>query len=78
MKSISLDATNGRMDKTIQSYASLDAVKADEYKHWQGRPAHERMAAVAEITLATYALKKVSPDVRRLPRTIVCLQRPQR
>jgi hypothetical protein len=41
------------MDKTIRKYASvtdLDEIKADEYRYWQSRPLHERMAAVSEIT----------------------------
>jgi pyridoxine/pyridoxamine 5'-phosphate oxidase len=66
------------MDKTIQIFGSLEAMKADEYRYWQSRPAHERMAAVAEMTRAVYAMKRANPDVRRLPRTLVCLQRPQR
>ena len=53
-------------------------MKADEYRYWQSRPVHERMTAVAEITRAAYALKEPAPDVLRLQRTLVCLQRPQR
>lgn len=48
------------MDKTIRIYASRKEMKADEYRYWQSRPAHERMDAVAEITLATYAMKGAS------------------
>jgi len=33
-------------------------MKADEYRYWQSRPAHERMDAVEQI-LATYAMKGV-------------------
>ncbi len=66
------------MDKTIRVYSSLKEMKADEYRYWQSRPAHERMSAVAEITRAAYALKEPSLDVRRLERTLVCLQRPER
>jgi hypothetical protein len=66
------------MDKTIQKYRSLDEMKADEYRYWQSRPGHERMRAVAEITLTSYAMKGVVPDVPRLQRTLVHLQRPQR
>ncbi len=40
------------MDKVIRKYSSLDALKDDEYRDWQQLPAHERMKAVAEITLA--------------------------
>ena len=66
------------MDKTIRVYSSHREMKADEYRYWQSRPVHERMTAVAEITRAAYALKEPSPDVLRLQRTLVCLQRPQR
>ena len=66
------------MDKTIRKYTSFDAGKADEYRYWQSRPAQERMEATAEITLTAYALKGMAPDVPRLQRTLVRLQRPQR
>ena len=65
------------VDKTIRIYASQKEMKADEYRYWQSRPAHERMDAVAEITLATYAMKGAAPDVPRLQRTLVHLQRPR-
>ena len=66
------------MDKTIRVYQSLDEMKADEYRYWQSRPVHERMDAVAEITLATYATKGAAPDVPRLQRTLVRFERLQR
>jgi hypothetical protein len=66
------------MDKVIRKYASLDAMKADEYRDWQRLPAHERMNAVADITLAAYQMKGPAPEVRRLQRTLVHLQRPER
>ena len=66
------------MDKTLRVYDNLDEMKAEEYRYWQSRPVHERMDAVMELTLAAYALKGEAPDVPRLQRTLVCLQRPQR
>jgi hypothetical protein len=66
------------MDRTVRKYASLDEMKADEYRYWQSRPVHERMAAVVELNQATYALKGATPDVRRFPRTLVRLQCPWR
>ncbi len=66
------------MDKTIRKYTSLDEMKADEYRYWQSRPVHERMDAVSELTLAMYAMKGATPDVPRLQRTLVRIQRPQR
>ena len=48
---------NERMDPIIRKYTSLEEMKADEYRYWQGRPVHERMDAVEEINLTAYALK---------------------
>lgn len=65
------------MDRVLRKFASLKDMKAEEYRYWHSRPVHERMSAVAEITLAAYGLKG-STHVPRLQRTPVCLQRPQR
>jgi hypothetical protein len=50
------------MDKTIRKYKNFGDMKADEYRYWQGRPAHERIAAVAELTEEGYKLKGFKPD----------------
>jgi hypothetical protein len=50
------------MDKTIRKYSNFDEMKADEYRYWQTRPVHERVAAVAELTREGYALKGFEPD----------------
>ena len=69
-----------RMDKSIRKYTAFDEMKADEYRYWQSRPAHERLDAVDEIIKTAYALKGweiepseedglfrvVGPDVERL------------
>jgi hypothetical protein len=68
-------ATNGYMDKTIRKYTDFDEMKADEYRYWQSRPVHERVAAVSELTQEHYALKGKVPDVPRLQRTLVRLER---
>jgi len=65
------------MDNSIRIYRSHDEMKADEYRYWQSRPAHERMDAVAEMTVATYLLKEPATDVRRIQRTLVHLPRPR-
>ena len=65
------------MDKAIRKHANLDALKTDEYRNWRELPAHERMKAVVEITLAAFQMKEPTPDVRRIQRTLVHLQRPQ-
>ncbi|MGD0135076.1 MAG: hypothetical protein ABSE57_23765 [Bryobacteraceae bacterium] len=69
------------MDKTIRKnnrLTDLDEVKADEYRYWQSRPLHERMAAVSEITQEQYAMKGEVQDVPRLQRTLVRFERTQR
>jgi hypothetical protein len=66
------------MDKTIRKYTSFDAMKADEYRYWQRRPVHERVAAVSELTQEHYALKGAVPDVPRLQRTLVRFERAPR
>jgi hypothetical protein len=65
-----------RMDKTLREYTSFDEAKADEYRYWQSRPAHERMDAVSDITQELDAMKGEVPDVPRLQKTLVHLQRP--
>jgi len=66
------------MEKIARIFTDPKAMKAEEYRYWQSRPVHERMSAVSELTLAAYAMKERAPHVRRLQRTLVCLQRPQR
>ena len=66
------------MEKTLHKYTSHKEMKSDEYRYWQSRPVHERMDAVAEITLTAYALKGMAPDVPRLQGPLVRLQRPPR
>jgi hypothetical protein len=53
----------------IRKYSSFDEMKADEYRYWQSRPAHERLAAASELTQEQYAMKGEAPD-RRLDRTL--------
>jgi len=62
----------------IRKYTSHKEAKADEYRYWQSRPVYERMEAVAELTLAAYALKGMAPVVPRLQGPLVRLPRPQR
>jgi hypothetical protein len=54
------------MDWTIRKYTDFDEMKADEYRYWQSRPVHERVAAVSELTQEQYAMKGEAPDVPRL------------
>ena len=65
---------HGGMDKIIRRFTSLDEMKDDEYRYWRGRPVHERMDAVSELTLAAFGMKGAVPVVPRLQRTFVRLQ----
>jgi hypothetical protein len=69
-----------RMEPTIRKYSSLDEMKADEYRYWQSRPAHERIDAAEEMIRDAYALKgwEMPPDVPRLQRPFVRLPCPWR
>ena len=66
------------MNKAIVTYASLDEMKDAELREWRALPAHERLRAVAEMTLAAYRMKEPSQDVARIQRTLVHLQREKR
>ena len=66
------------MDKTIRKYASFDDMKSDEYRYWQSRPVHERVAAVSELTEECYRMKGMKPDAFRLQRTLVHFERTPR
>ncbi len=63
------------MDKGIRPYADFEEMTAEEYRYWQSRPIHERVAAVSELTQEHYALKDAAPDVPRLQRTLVRFER---
>jgi hypothetical protein len=66
------------MDKTVRKYTDFDEMKADEYRYWQSRPVHERVAAVSELTQQQYAMKGEAPDAPRLQRTLVHFERTPR
>jgi hypothetical protein len=67
------------MDKTIRRYVDFDEMKADEYRYWQSRPMHERMAAAAELSIMQYQWKEPTRDVQsRLQRTLIRVQRAPR
>ena len=69
------------MDKTIRKYTDpneFEELKAEEYRCWQSRPVHARVAAVSELTQEHYALKGEAPDVLRLQRTLVRFKRAPR
>ena len=65
------------MDKTITVYTSFEEMKAAELREWQVLPAHVRLRAVAEMTLAAYRMKESLQEVPRMDRThLVELSRP--
>lgn len=57
----------------ITRYASVEAMKADEYDYWRQRPDHERIRAVSEITSEAYGLKR--DNVGELRKTLVRVKR---
>jgi hypothetical protein len=65
---------------TARRYTDFAEMKADEYRYWQSRPAHERLDAVEEMIETAYALKgwEIEPDVPRLQRPFVRLPCPWR
>jgi hypothetical protein len=69
------------MDKTIRKYTDpndFEELKAEEYRYWQSRPVHERVAAVFELSQEHYTLKGEAPDVPGLQRTLVRFERAPR
>jgi hypothetical protein len=66
------------MDRTIRTYESLEQMKAEEYRYWQSRPAHERIAGVYELSQAMYAMKGAAADAPRFERTLVRFERKER
>ena len=66
------------VDKTIRRFENFEDMKADEYRYWQSRPVHERVAAVWELTEEGYTLKGFPRDAFRLQRTLVHFERGRR
>jgi hypothetical protein len=69
---ICANAERRRATWTLKRYENLAEMKADEYRYWQGQPAHARVAAISQLTAEQYALK--GHHVRRLQRTLVRLE----
>lgn len=59
----------------IRKYDSLEAMKDEEYRYWQSRPAYERLAAVSELTTEMYRLKDPTFQVQRMQKTLVAIRR---
>ena len=66
------------VDKTITAFESFEDLKDEELRQWQSLPAHERLRATSELTLALCRMKEPDLDVRRIQRTLVHLQREKR
>lgn len=64
----------------LRKYTDFEEMKADEYRYWHSRPAHERLDAVEELVETAYALKgwKIERDVPRLQRPFLRLPVPWR
>ena len=63
------------VDKTIRRFESLESMKAAEYEAWQAVSAGDRLAAVMVISIALYGLRGQAPNVRRLQRSPIRVQR---
>jgi hypothetical protein len=46
---------------TLRRFEGLADQKADEYRYWHSRPAHERLTAVSELSIEGYKLKGTLP-----------------
>lgn len=46
---------------TLRRFDSFADMKADEYRHWDSRPAHERLTAISELSIEGYRLKGTLP-----------------
>ena len=64
-----------RSSWTVTRYDSLDEMKADEYRHWHSRPAHERFAMISELAREAYGEDAGDAHVPRLQRPLVVLER---
>ncbi len=63
------------MNKAIVTYNSFDEMKAAELREWQALPAHERLRAVAEMTLAAWRMKEPTAEISQMDKTLVHLPR---
>jgi hypothetical protein len=66
------------VNKTITIFDTLEELKTAELREWQSLPAHERLHAASELTLALCRMKEPERDVRRIQRTVVRLEREKR
>jgi hypothetical protein len=66
-----VDETNGKHSSATRP----DEIKADEYRYWQSRPAHERVEAVSELSLAMYGMEGTVQDAPKMERTLVRFDR---
>ena len=46
---------------TLRRFDSFAGQKADEYRYWQSRPVHERLAAVSALSIEGHKLKGTLP-----------------
>jgi hypothetical protein len=59
-------AEERRRNWSVTRYASLDAMKAAEYRSWANLPDHIKFAAISDVSATAFALKGI--HVQRLPR----------
>jgi hypothetical protein len=62
------------MDEAVgkpDSVSKFDEAEAQEYRYWQSRPVHERIAAVSELSSAMYVLTHDGSEAPTLDKTLV-------
>jgi hypothetical protein len=62
------------MDEAVgkpDSVSKFDEAEAQEYRYWQSRPVHERIAAVSELSSAMYVLIHDGSEAPTLDKTLV-------
>jgi hypothetical protein len=62
------------MDKTIRRVTDLKEQRAETYRYWQSRSVGDRLNAVWDATVESYAFKGIRPGAQRFERTLVRVQ----
>lgn len=63
------------MEKPIRKFvgpAASEEAEAEEYRYWQSRPVHERLARVCELSLERYGMKGEAP---KMDKTLLRIER---
>ena len=67
------------MDENIRKSpmpADLHEPETDEYRYWQSRPVHERLARACELSLELYGVK--GRTLPKMDKTLIRVERPNK